>query len=372
MDLHIIPGASAEDVAKAHVKDLYCQDEFGCRAITYWFDQSRGKAFCLIEAPDLEAVTELHRKAHGLVPNRVTPVDPAMVESFLGRLTDPDFTESRVEGTLNVFEDSALRFLVRLVLPDFNLLRALHPSKDLRELQEYAHYILSELARKFNARRITYIKDDFNYAFNSSGDALAFIMELELMLRRKDPLLEPGFAVISGEPLTDKPGFFEEATDLLQALNYFSRKKKKVIGSEVFNEGGTSKAHLQGKYPSKLLVLDSYAETFLIQLDKMVGKFYMNPNLDVGMLASHLAFSHSKLYRECKKVTGISPNRFIREYRLEQALRLMRRNQDSISEIGFHCGFNTPSYFTRCFCDYFGVNPAEYKNELVTLHEMLQ
>ena len=46
MDRHDIPGATAKDVAEAHKQDLAIQDDFNCRALTYWFDEEKGMAFC--------------------------------------------------------------------------------------------------------------------------------------------------------------------------------------------------------------------------------------------------------------------------------------------------------------------------------------
>ena len=51
MDRHDIQGAIAEEVAQAHHSDLKIQSRHYCKALTYWYDESRGAAFCLIEAP---------------------------------------------------------------------------------------------------------------------------------------------------------------------------------------------------------------------------------------------------------------------------------------------------------------------------------
>ena len=90
MDRHDISEAvTARDVAQMHQNDLEIQDQFGCRGLTYWFDEKRKTAFCLIEAPDENAIREMHDHAHGQVPHRIIEVDPAVVESFLGRIGDP-------------------------------------------------------------------------------------------------------------------------------------------------------------------------------------------------------------------------------------------------------------------------------------------
>ena len=52
MDVHNVPGATAEAVAGAHEKDLETQDQYGVRYLRYWVDESHGKIFCLVDAPD--------------------------------------------------------------------------------------------------------------------------------------------------------------------------------------------------------------------------------------------------------------------------------------------------------------------------------
>ena len=48
MDRHDIREATAEEVAQTHHSDLEIQSRYSCKALTYWYDESRGAAFCLI------------------------------------------------------------------------------------------------------------------------------------------------------------------------------------------------------------------------------------------------------------------------------------------------------------------------------------
>ena len=88
LDRHEIEGATAEDVAVAHVRDLEVQHKYGVKYLTYWFDYDVGRAFCLTEAPSAQAAEAVHREAHGLVGSSIIEVDPAAVVSFLGRIQD--------------------------------------------------------------------------------------------------------------------------------------------------------------------------------------------------------------------------------------------------------------------------------------------
>lgn len=85
MDRHIGLNATAKSVAEAHQMDLKIQKQFKCKALTYWCEGKR-IAFCLIEAPNKEAVEEMHRNSHGLIPNQIIEVQSNVVEFFLAEL----------------------------------------------------------------------------------------------------------------------------------------------------------------------------------------------------------------------------------------------------------------------------------------------
>ncbi|HWC65789.1 MAG TPA: DUF4242 domain-containing protein [Thermoanaerobaculia bacterium] len=75
MDVHNhIEGLTADAVAGAHKRDLEVQGKHGVKYLKYWFDENAGKVFCLVEAPNEEAANAVHREAHGLVADELTPV----------------------------------------------------------------------------------------------------------------------------------------------------------------------------------------------------------------------------------------------------------------------------------------------------------
>src|SRR6187401_3436603 len=121
MDVHIVPGVKAKNVAEAHYQDLLHQDEYGCKCMTYWIDEGRESIFCLIEAPDKDAVKDMHHKAHGLIPNKIIEVSSSVVQSFLGRIYDPE--AATIENGLKVFNDPSYRVLLFTKTEDIVLLR---------------------------------------------------------------------------------------------------------------------------------------------------------------------------------------------------------------------------------------------------------
>lgn len=75
MDVHNLGEAVTLDaVAQAHAADLQHQGEHDVQYLRYWVDESQGKIFCLVEAPDAEAANIVHREAHGLVADEIHEV----------------------------------------------------------------------------------------------------------------------------------------------------------------------------------------------------------------------------------------------------------------------------------------------------------
>src|SRR5690606_42119672 len=102
MDLHIVPGITAQGVAEAHVLDLKIQEEYQCSCMTYWIDEVNNSAFCLIEAPNANAVRELHNKAHGLLPFNIIEVNKIAVKSLFARFNASEIQAITTE-VLKVF-----------------------------------------------------------------------------------------------------------------------------------------------------------------------------------------------------------------------------------------------------------------------------
>ena len=75
MDVHKFESpVTPQEVAGAHEKDLAVQGRHGVSYLRYWVDQAEGVVYCLAEAPSAEAAVQVHREAHGLIPDEIHPV----------------------------------------------------------------------------------------------------------------------------------------------------------------------------------------------------------------------------------------------------------------------------------------------------------
>jgi hypothetical protein len=75
MDIHRnAKGLSADDLAKAHQKDLEVQSKYKVKYLNYWYNESEGAIFCLCDAPDKQAANAVHKEAHGAVADEIIEV----------------------------------------------------------------------------------------------------------------------------------------------------------------------------------------------------------------------------------------------------------------------------------------------------------
>jgi len=102
-------------------------------------------------------------------------------------------------------------------------------------------------------------------------------------------------------------------------------------------------------------------DTLLKKLREEVEVNLQNEQFSVEELAERMNMSRSHLHRKLKQATGQSVNQFIREYRLQRAMELLRKEDINVSEVAFQVGFGSPSYFTTCFTEYYGYPPGEVK-----------
>ncbi|MEP0212689.1 MAG: response regulator, partial [Cellulophaga sp.] len=111
--------------------------------------------------------------------------------------------------------------------------------------------------------------------------------------------------------------------------------------------------------PNEVTVTSS-DETFLQNAIEIVEKHMMNSEFSVEMLVKEMNMSRSNLYLKIKELTGLSSSEFIRNIRLKRAVQLFEKSDLSVKEIMYMTGFNTASYFSKCFKKQFGVVPSKY------------
>ncbi len=106
--------------------------------------------------------------------------------------------------------------------------------------------------------------------------------------------------------------------------------------------------------------LPSKEDEFLNKLQQIINENIPNPDFDTEELSKEMLMSRTQLYRKLKAVTGFTPAVFVRMQRVKKAAEMLASSDVSISDVCFATGFNTISYFSKCFKDIMGVSPREY------------
>lgn len=122
--------------------------------------------------------------------------------------------------------------------------------------------------------------------------------------------------------------------------------------------------NLKAKYQeANLLIpagvnLNSAENRFIEKLTKIMEEQYANSDFNVQEFSREIGLSRSQLHRKLIAITGESPSQFIRSYRLKIAEKMLIAKTGAVSEIAYNVGFNSVSYFNRCFSEKFGKKPS--------------
>ncbi len=104
------------------------------------------------------------------------------------------------------------------------------------------------------------------------------------------------------------------------------------------------------------------ASIFITRYKEVVESRLSDSELSVEDLASDMNLSRVQLYRKVKAVTGSTPVELLRSARLSRAYQLLLTTDKSISEVAYQVGFTSPSYFTKCFKEEYGMLPGDVRN----------
>lgn len=361
MDLHILPGVKAREVAQAHMQDVLLEEEHQCKCMTYWIDEARGNVFCLIQAPAKEVVEELHRKAHGLVPHRIIEVETSLVESFLGRVSDPDEI-SVLDMGLKVFHDPSYRIILRAKISSLPILQQKLRKEVAFELISQFKYIVRQELADHGGRETGHRGSGFIASFGLASNALACAIAVHEKMKAIEYPSGLRISLCGGEPVGKDAGIFGEAVGSTDRLCFIARDSRPVISSTVYDLI-SSESIAQSR--DQIFYISANEEKFLSSLFNALETNWQEPGFLLDDYSHAMAMSKSQLYRKTVALTGMSPNNLVREYRLEKARELLERKDQTISEVCFNSGFTSPSYFTKCFKNRYGILPIAFLEGLM-------
>ncbi|MGH2562876.1 MAG: helix-turn-helix domain-containing protein, partial [Ginsengibacter sp.] len=308
-------------------------------------------------APDQEAVKEMHRSAHGLIPNKIIEVNRSLVSSFLGRIYDPESAEINDDG-LKVFNDPSFRILVVTKITDPNLLRHQHGVEKANEFLDNHNSIIRKNIHPHGGREVEHEGPGFIISFSSASKAVACGLTIQQEMQHAyADTFSFRIAINAGEPVEKSNQLFGDTIHFANNMCFIAGNFQVAIASPV--KGLVEKDFFHSK-SKNVLTLTPQDENLLQLLFNTLEENWQNTDFDLTDYCKAAAMSTSKLYRKTISLTGLSPNILLKEFRLEKAKQLMQKQRYSIAQITFDSGFTSASYFTKCFKKKYGLLPMAY------------
>jgi YesN/AraC family two-component response regulator len=101
-------------------------------------------------------------------------------------------------------------------------------------------------------------------------------------------------------------------------------------------------------------------ELLMERIMKVVNEHLSDSDFNVEMLTAEVGISRAQLHRKMKEMTGLPVSEFIRNIRLEQAVRLLKEQKINVTQVAYSVGFSNLAHFSTVFRKQFGVSPTEY------------
>ncbi len=105
----------------------------------------------------------------------------------------------------------------------------------------------------------------------------------------------------------------------------------------------------------------SMADEYVKAAISYIHTFYYDTSINVDQISNYVGIDRSYLYRLFKEKMGISPKKYIMEYKLKTAAKLLRETSLSVGQVALSTGFDDQLYFSTAFRNYYGVAPTKYR-----------
>jgi class 3 adenylate cyclase len=224
MDIHHLEeGTTPEDVAKAHAKDMETQKKYGVEYTKYWVNESGKKVFCVAHAPNAEAAVQVHREAHGLMPDKIIEVQPELAEGFLGGVeTNPAGAAIFPGGSADARDPGIRTVLFTDVVNSTTLTQSLGDEAALAILGVHDSIVRNALSGS-GGREVKHTGDGIMASFVSAAAAVRCAIQIQRELDKHaqanpERSLKVRVGAAAGEPVEQNNDLFGSTVQLAARL----------------------------------------------------------------------------------------------------------------------------------------------------------
>ena len=242
--------------------------------------------------------------------------------------------------------------------------------------EEIGKYIMSELGTYYRITAVTGAREALRYLLSAEPDRQFDLVVGDVMMPEMD-----GFTFlrmvktnmnISHVPvvmLTSKADVANRLEGLEKGADAYLAKPFDMDELHVVINNLISKSlHLKGKFSGaqqqkeKVVAKEVKGndELLMERIMKAVNTHLSDSDFNVDMLTREVGISRAQLHRKMKELTGLPVSEFIRNIRLEQAVRLLKEQKINVTQVAYSVGFSNVAHFSTVFRKQFGVSPSEY------------
>jgi class 3 adenylate cyclase len=237
MDIHNLPeGMTADDVAKAHAKDMETQQKYGVEYTKYWVNESGRKVFCLAHAPNAEAAECVHREAHGMMAEKIIEVDPELAEAILGRV-ETDSTGAAVLPEADAPDPGIRTILFTDVVNSTTLTQSLGDEAALALLGVHDTIVRDALSA-LGGREVKHTGDGIMASFVSTAAAVRCAIQIQRELDKHantnpDRRLKVRVGAAAGEPVEQDNDLFGSTVQLASRLCAHAQPEQILVSNAI-------------------------------------------------------------------------------------------------------------------------------------------
>jgi class 3 adenylate cyclase len=239
MDIHNLPeGTTLEDVARAHGKDMETQRKYGVEYSKYWLNEKAGKVFCLCHAPNAEVAVQVHREAHGMLPDKIIEIQPELAEGFLGGAETNIMGAAILPGGGADARDPGIRTVVFTdVVNSTTLTQSLGDEAALVILGVHDTIVRDALS-SLGGREIKHTGDGIMASFVSAAGAVRFAIQIQRELEKHakanpNGSLKVRVGAAAGEPVEQHNDLFGSTVQLASRLCAHAQPQQILVSNAI-------------------------------------------------------------------------------------------------------------------------------------------
>ena len=247
--------------------------------------------------------------------------------------------------------------------------------------EEIGSYISQELGCYYNITPVTSGRDALRLLLGAEPDRQFDLVVSDVMMPEMDgfTLLRmiktnmninhlPVVMLTSKAAVANRLEGLEKGADAFLAKPFDMDELHMVINNLI-----SKNLRLKGKFSGTQQQKDKIEEKQIKGNDELLMERIMkvvNDHLDdsdfsVDALTKEVGISRAQLHRKMKDMTGLPVSEFIRNIRLEQAVRLLEEQKINVTQVAYSVGFSNLGHFSTVFRKQFGISPTEYVEQKV-------